>query len=346
MRPLKMAQLNLGEFLRFNFGASFHTSSNRCRSHTSRETKPVLMELNRRRKTIELNNKLKEVNPMDRRSSFLEWNFQAELAALNGRLGENIPAGVLTEVFTTEGHIEAEREKQEELNIDIPLNMKSNTELSVAGENLISKIITNWLRGALPALPEEGVQAVKTYLTSEDILADLGFHIGFKDLIMAVEYPPLKSDFAKAFKAFVGALERQDVDRAESFILDLVAVQLVGKDINEIWDIPLPMRMLSKILENQGKGEPEARLIWQLGPKTLLANYTVGIYSDKELIGEYHGETLEIAEDMAARDALRKLFKTDVSKVVLPTKEKFANAAPNPSAQEWTGQNLPNLIMG
>ena len=40
-------------------------------------------------------------------------------------------------------------------------NLKSNTELSVQGAELLEKVVVGWLRGALPALPEEGVQVHK-----------------------------------------------------------------------------------------------------------------------------------------------------------------------------------------
>jgi large subunit ribosomal protein L44 len=342
----RLTNTSIREYLCSNIHkASIHTSSTRPRGHNSREVRPVLYDIGQRRDVIELNNKLKEVNPIDRRSSFLDWNFEAELSALNGRLGESIPIQMLHQVFTTAEYIEEEANKQQQLNINIPLNLNSNEELSGEGVDLIDRVVASWLRGALPALPEEGVQAMKSYLTSEDLLADIGFHIGFKDLILAPEYPPLQQDFAKAFKAFVGALARTDASRAETFILDLIVTQLVGKDLTTLWDIQLPMRLLTQILQNQGRGEPESRLLWQLGPKTLLASFTVGVYSDKELIGEYSGESLEIAEEMAARDALRNLFKLDVSHFVLPVKQKFSASKPNPPIEDWTGANLPNLII-
>jgi len=341
----KIKNVSIADFLVLNAATTFRLNPIRFRGHLSRETRPVLYELNDRRKTIELNNKLKEINPIDRRSSFSDWNYEAELTALNSRLGENIPLQVLSEVFTTESHIQEEKEKQEKLNIDIQLNLKSNEELSAEGIGLLDRCLTSWLRGALPALPEQGIQAVKEYLTSEDVLTDIAFHIGCKDLIQAVEYPPLKADYAKAFQALVGALARIDVSRAETLILDLVAVQLIGKDLNEIWDVGNPMRVLSMILNNEGMGPPEPRLLWQCGPKTILSSFTVGIYSDKQLIGEYAGESLEIAEEMAARDALRNLFKTNVSHFILPTHEKFSNSVENPSVQDWKSDKLPNLVI-
>jgi len=341
----KIKNISIVDFLAVNAASSCTVNPVRFRSHLSREVRPVIYDLNKRRKNVELNNKLKGINPIDRRSSYSEWNYQAELAALNGRLGESIPLQMLSEVFITESHIQEEKEKQEKLNIDIKLNLKSNEELSVEGIGLLDRCLTSWLRGALPALPEQGIQAVKEYLTSEDVLSDIAFHIGCKDLIQAVEYPPLRADYAKAFQALVGALARIDLSRAETLILDLVAVQLIGKDLNEIWDVGNPLRVLSIILENEGMGPPEPRLLWQCGPKTILSSFTVGIYSDKQLIGEYAGESVEIAEEMAARDALRNLFKTNVNHFILPTHEKFTNSEENPTVQDWKSDKLPNLVI-
>jgi len=89
---------------------------------------------------------------------------------------------------------------------------------------------------------------------------------------------------ATTFEAIIAALE--DRGRAEKLVLDLLAIQLHGQDLTEIWDIADPMGVLASILKNEKRGEPEARLLWVSGKETLLACYHVGIYSDKELIGQ------------------------------------------------------------
>merc|ERR1712211_113776 len=48
----------------------------------------------------------------------------------------------------------------------------------------------------------------------------------------------------------------------------------------------------------------------KLAPKTILSSHQVGVYCNQELIGQSYGESLAIAEDMAARDALRNIFRT------------------------------------
>jgi len=326
----------------------FGTGQHLCVRHLgyrSRKVRPMLLDFNRRRDVIELNNKLKEENPIDRRSSFIEWNYSSELFAFSARLSENIPPELLKEAFTTEGFIEQEEQKQEELNIEgVSLNLTSNQSLSERGAKVAERVVVSWLRGAFPALPEEGVQAVTQFLLSEDVLADISFHIGTKDLILSVEYPPLKSDFVQALQAVIGAIDTGDSDRASRFVREIVIAQLVGKDINEVWNVSNPMRVLSTVLANQKRGEPEPRLLWKIGPGTLLSSFTVGIYSDKKLIGESSGESLQIAEEMAARDALRVLFNTTNCMHPLPLHTDYKEAKPNPTIQEWSGDNLPNLI--
>ncbi|XP_023349039.1 39S ribosomal protein L44, mitochondrial [Eurytemora carolleeae] len=282
-----------------------------------------------------------------RRSNHVEWNYSAELFAFSARLGEQIPSKLLEDVFTTEGYIEAEKEKYAQLNIqDISLQMKSNKNLANKGEDILESVVSSWLRGAFPALPEEGIQAVKEYLLSEETLAEVSFHIGAKDLIQSIEYPPLRETFAQTFKAVVGALNTCSGEaRAEKFIREILIAQLEGKDINSIWEISNPMRVLSILLQNMKMEAPEPRLLWQSGPKTLLSSFIVGIYSDKKLIGQFAGESVEVAEEMAARDALRRLFKTTDCMKPLPVHSpSISSTKPNKSIQDWRIEDQPNIV--
>jgi len=317
----------------------------RLLGHNSRVMRPVFKEFNQRRKIIELNNKLKEVNPIDRRSNYLEWNLQSELFAFAARLGENIDQQLLLEAFTTTGYVEAELKKQDDLGIQqVKLHQRSNDVLAEAGGCVLEDVLQNALRTVLPALPEEGIQAVKEYLSSEDVLAHISFHIGTKDLILSLEYPPYKSEFAHAVKALIGAIHRGSEERAVKFIQEIVITQLVGKDICEIWDVRNPMGVLATILGNMDMAEPESRLLWQSGPSTLLASFTVGIYSNQQLMGSFAGESVEIAEEMAARDALRRLFRLSDSAAPLPVSPPITNTKPNQSLQDWKDQSPPNLV--
>ena len=50
----------------------------------------------------------------------------------------------------------------------------------------------------------------------------------------------------QVFEAIIGALASSNDDgpsRASRLVLDLVATQLHGKDLTDIWDIPNPMKV-------------------------------------------------------------------------------------------------------
>lgn len=64
------------------------------------------------------------------------------------------------------------------------------------------------------------------------------------------------------------------------------------------------------------------RLIWSTGVNTPTSTYVVGLYLDEKFLSKGSGETVEIAEEMAARDALRRIFGTGEETAPIPYGEK------------------------
>ena len=50
--------------------------------------------------------------------------------------------------------------------------MKSNKNLAEKGEDILDSVVSSWLRGAFPALPEEGIQ-VNQGLSLLPVLVDI-----------------------------------------------------------------------------------------------------------------------------------------------------------------------------
>lgn len=91
---------------------------------------------------------------------------------------------------------------------------------------------------------------------------------------------------ANTFKAVVAALlHSSNENRAKLFVKDILFAQLVNKDIYEIWNPDKPYEYLTNILKERGITEIEPRLCNQSAINTILANYQVGLYSDKKLLG-------------------------------------------------------------
>lgn len=180
-------------------------------------------------------------------------------------------------------------------------------------------------------------RSVEQHLTSVSKLAYVGAHIGVKDLVFAAEFPLRLETIADTFLALVGALRAsaEGETRAGRFVRDVLVTQLVGADINSLYQIDEPVRTLAKLAETRlGYAAIESRLIWRSAANTVLSCYVVGIYAtrskakdDWTLIGESAGETAQIAEEEAARSALRRFYGTLDSQLPL----NFDQSSPNSS---------------
>ncbi|CAH0402737.1 unnamed protein product [Chilo suppressalis] len=263
---------------------------------------PTLMELKVREKKLGG----KKYSP---RNTYLEWNLEAELYAFGKRLNEDFDSDLLLQAFTDRSYVIKEEQKQKDLGIDI--KMKDNRELASNGEEFIKNYVQVYLETILPRFPLEGVSGVREHLISEESLAHVSLHLGTKDIILAAEYPVDRFILANAFKAIVGALLQSSGDeRAAHFVRDFVIAQLQGKDVNEFWTIDDPYEMLTNILKKEG-ATLEPRLIGEAGKNTILACYRVGLYVEKKMISSGYGESIKIAKEMGAREALKKIFGTE-----------------------------------
>lgn len=290
-----------------------------------------------------------EVKP-SHRNTYAEWNYNAEVFAYGKRLGEEFDDRLLRRALTQRSYIVMEEEKQKAVGIEEPkLALQDNSEFSEQGENLMKHYIQRYLRTALPRLPEEGICALVNYLMSEETLSDICFHMGTSELILCSDFPVEKSTLVNVLKAVVFALAQSSgEERATLFIRDFIITYLSGKDVNAIWEISNPEQVLSKILQREGKSQAEPRIIGEAGRNTILANYQVGLYCDKQLIGIGFGETIDTAKEMAARDALKRLFKTTDRDKPIPFDLKLSPTSNHPfanlSIEDWCEKNLKTLV--
>ena len=114
-------------------------------------------------------------------------NYNSELVAFQARLGEKFDDSKLREAFITADFVDAETKRQEELQIkggNQLSQLRTNENLAQEGSAIINQTLSAYVRWALPYLPEEGVQAVKNFLTQDQLLAHVSFHIGTLDLIL------------------------------------------------------------------------------------------------------------------------------------------------------------------
>ncbi|ELT88425.1 hypothetical protein CAPTEDRAFT_222168 [Capitella teleta] len=231
-------------------------------------------------------------------------NYDSEIYSFGKRLGEEFNENLLRTAFVDRSDVES---------------ADSNEELASTGSKLAVTYIKAYLRHAYPGLPEEGISTITEHLMSDQVLSYVASNLGVPDLIKAENWPFSEEVIANSFKAVIGALaESQNVSRAELFVQDLVLTQLIGRDLFELWDIVNPVGLIQSIFNKQGRGELEPRLLWEAGSDTVVSSYMVGFYENKKLIGKGFGESVPIAEEMAARDALRNVFGLKLNRPALP----------------------------
>lgn len=261
-----------------------------------------------------------------KRTEWDNWNYNAELYAFCKRLHENISEETLRTAFVHKSYILQEEQKRKalELSVDeVHLSLSSNVDLITSGNEIMNNYLPKYLRHCFQYLPEEGICALHSYLVSDKVLSHVSANIGTSDLIYCVEYPVTEATLASTLKAIIGGIATdENVAKAENFVLDFICTQLIAKDIFEIWNLENPIDVLNSILKKHSKSVCESRLIFESGRNTLESVYLVGLYTDKECIGKGPGETVNIAEETAAYDALRKLFHINEYEKPLPLGKK------------------------
>jgi len=311
----------------------------RFRERFYRSIRPTLEELRRRQKifgTLEPGH----------RNTYLDWNYDAEIYAFGERLGEKFKSGLLRQAFIERSYVLKQEDEQRKAGLEVAVDNLHNGDLMKKGEELIWLFSTQYLRRALPRLPEEGILSISNYLLSDDVISNLSFNIGTSELIFCLDFPVEKVTLANTFKAIVYALvESSGLDRATLFIRDFVITQIAEQNVNDLWSIENPIGVLYQILKNEGiKETPEPRIIGEAAMNTLLACYRVGLYLNKQMIGLGSGESVDTAYEMAARDTLRRLFHTTEAQLLIPfdliLKPQLQNQIPNVSIMEWCEESL------
>lgn len=119
------------------------------------------------------------------RSSFIEWNYRAELFAFEQRLHEKFDRNLLEQAFVDRSYIILLENRQKEVQIEQPvIEMKDNQELISRGDAILQEYVTSFLRLNLPKFPEAGIIAVRNYLLSEEQLAKISSGLGTVDIIL------------------------------------------------------------------------------------------------------------------------------------------------------------------
>ncbi|CAH8499565.1 unnamed protein product [Schistosoma turkestanicum] len=260
------------------------------------------------------------------RKDWLCWNRDSELSAFLYRIGEKLEKDLVEVILTDRSYSSLFSEKEAESN---KKPVQDNSELAALGFSVTENFLCTFLRSVYRRFPEEWIMTIVQYLKSTSELAFIAAHLGIKDIVLysdqidhssnkIISAPPNLDVLTHAFMALVGALAKDKMERAHLFIRDFILARLSDIDLTELISIPDPLPLLQGILKSEGRGPPETRLLYQSSMNTVLACFEVGIYSDRQLVGEAPGETVLIAEEEALRQSIRNFFQLTDNRPSIP----------------------------
>ncbi|GJQ78077.1 hypothetical protein Trydic_g2419 [Trypoxylus dichotomus] len=264
----------------------FQSTERRC---IKRWVAPTLRELQRRR------DRIGPPKP-EPRSTYLEWNYNAEIFAFGKRLGEEFKEDVLRRALTHRSYTKSQEDKD-------GIQIDDNSVFIEKGYNIISSFLKQQFKEKYPHII---VNVLHDHLMTTEMLAYVASHIGLRDIVLCSDFPVEDTTMANTFASIVAALEiSSGKERAEKFVKDILVAQLNGRDIYDVWKLDDAFGYLKFMLKDR---DIEPRLCNESGVTTVLANYQVGLYSNKELLGIGFGETIDIAKHTAALDAIQRIY--------------------------------------
>lgn len=139
------------------------------------------------------------------------------------------------------------------------------------------------MRHRWPKAPEDFIQAVVGKLTDESVLLNVAERLGIHHLVRTAEFPPSSQTSCDALKALVGAL---NPSRVHAFVCDFILPHISDLVLEDALPFREPLPILEDCLKAEGVKEVEPRLLHSSGVDSYMPLYVVGIFADKQLVGQ------------------------------------------------------------
>lgn len=117
-------------------------------------------------------------DPVEPRSSFLEWNYNAEIFAFGKRLGEEFNEKLLRQALTHRSYVNKQKTETEGASQEL---LSDNFELIQEGDDFIRSYLKESFSKKHPS---KIGNCLVEYLMSEAMLSHVGLHLGLKDIIL------------------------------------------------------------------------------------------------------------------------------------------------------------------
>ena len=251
-------------------------------------------------------------------TSYYNWNHDVELSAFAHRIGyspQKLPS--LLQAVTAWGYQPLEISED-----------KCNSRLSVIGRSVVLMFVREFLYFTYPNMPDESMLKVDLALASSESLAKVCERLGLADIILTRPVGPeekrtkLEAEdiLSDSLTAVVGAIYfDQGAHAARKFVHNFILPQLSQNEINNVVRLENPKELLEFMLKQQKWGPPESRLLKESGRLTHFPTFVIGIFSNKKIIGEGIGTSLNRAEKEAMNAAVMAHITREIKNPHFPS---------------------------
>ncbi len=197
------------------------------------------------------------------------------------------------------------------LNITNEDRIFSNERLEFLGDAVLDLVVTHYLYEKFPKRTEGELSKIKSILVSKPVLADVANQMSLGNFVL-INWGEEKtggrkrqSILADAMEAIIGAIYLdQGLEAAREFIQTHLL-----KNFQKIIKRGLYKNYKSILLEfaqSKGLDVPSYRVVREEGPDHA-KEFIIEVYVDDQKMGEGRGRSKKIAEQQAARQAVKKL---------------------------------------
>ncbi len=190
------------------------------------------------------------------------------------------------------------------------LGIEHNERLEFLGDAVLELVTTDYLFTRFKDKNEGELTSLRSALVNADTCAAVAQELGANDFLLLSKGESKDGGRARQYilantlEAIIGALYiDQGYDAAKDFILTHIT-PLADKIIEQGTWIDAKSSFQAQAQEHTGI-TPSYRTIRESGPDHD-KHFTVGVYLDRELLGEGSGKSKQDAEQEAARNALEK----------------------------------------
>jgi len=187
----------------------------------------------------------------------------------------------------------------------------SNERLEFLGDAVLDLIVAQYLYEKFPRKTEGELSKVKSILVRKSVLAEIAAKVSLGDLIL-INWGEEKtggrsrqSILADVFEAVLGAIY---MDKGMEVATEFIHTHLLS-DFKKIVRKELYVNYKSILLEHtqsSGQGIPNYKVVDEIGPDHA-KNFLVEVHVNGQKMGQGQGKTKKIAEQEAAKQAIKKL---------------------------------------